>query len=340
VKAATVTIFGGGAIGGFVAAKLAAAGEDVVLVDIAADHVRAIREKGLRVSGAVDLHTRPRACLPSDLEGPLQTVLLAVKARHTDDALAQIAPQLSTAGCVVSLQNGLEERRIAARVGAERTLGAFLTFGGHYDGPGEIVFGGEGSFRIGELDGSCGARLLEVARLLALVHPVEVTDRIFSFLWGKTALEAFYFASALADADVVDILDRRDLLPAFGGPVADVARVAEAEGSPCESVDGFDANAFVGADPAAAEASWQAQRHYWQGHIATRTGIWRDLAVHRRPTEVDAILGPVLAAAERRGIPTPTLRRLVGLVHEVEAGRLPLGFATLARLEGAACVRG
>jgi 2-dehydropantoate 2-reductase len=336
VTAGTVTIFGAGAIGGFVGAKLAVAGEDVVLVDVVPDHVRAIREHGLRVRGALELHARPRACLPSELERPLETVLLAVKARHTDDALAQIVPRLSAGGCVVSLQNGLEEHRIARRVGSDRTIGAFLSFGGHYAAPGEIVFGGEGSFRIGELDGSCDERLRELERLLGQAHPVEVTDRIFSFLWGKTALEAFYFASALADADVVEILDRGELLPALGGPVAEVARVAAAEGSPCESIDGFEPNAFTAADLGAADASWQAQRLYWQGHIAARTGIWRDLAVHRRPTEVDAILGPVVAAADRRGIPTPRLRRLVGLVHEAEAGRLPLGFATLAKLARAA----
>ena len=84
---------------------------------------------------------------PAEAPDELRTVLLAVKSRHTSDALATIAPRLAGDGVVVSLQNGLEEYRIAAAVGAERTIGALLTFGGHYAEPGRIVYGGPGSFR-------------------------------------------------------------------------------------------------------------------------------------------------------------------------------------------------
>ena len=332
MTAGRIAVFGAGAIGGYVGAKLAASGEDVVFVDVARDHVRAIRENGLRVRGAVDLHVRAPALHPSELEISLETVLLAVKARHTEEALAEIAPRLTESGCIVSLQNGIEEPRIACHVGAERTIGAFLTFGGHYVSPGEIVFGGRGSFRIGELDGRRSNRVGELAKLLGRAHPVDITERIFGFLWGKTALEAFYFASALADADVVDILDRDELLPALGALVGEVARVAEAEGTRCERIDGFDPNAFAATDAPAAEANWLAQRRYWQGHVAQRTGIWRDLFVHARPTEVDAIFGPVLEAADRRGIATPRLRCLVALVHEAEVGGPALGFSALESL--------
>lgn len=325
-------MFGAGAIGGFVGARLAAASEDVVLVDIAPEHVQAIREDGIRVRGADVLHAHPRACFPDELDAPLGTVLLAVKARHTEDALKTVAPRLAPDGCVVSLQNGLEELRIARALGRERTVGAFLTFGGHYAGPGQIVFGGKGSFRIGELDGSLGSRIRDLERLLSQAHPVAATDRIFGFLWGKTALEAFYFASALADENVVDLLDQQDVLPALGSVVAEVARVAEAEGAPCEVVDGFDPRAFVSGDEAAERASWDAQRRYWHGRVVGRTGIWRDLAIHRRATEVEAILGPVLEAAGSHGIPVQRLRRLLELVHDAETGRRPLGRELLAEL--------
>lgn len=327
-----ITVVGAGAIGGFVGARLLAAGHDVRFVDAQDEHVAAVRADGLRVHGKVELHVRPPICTPDELDGPLGTVLLAVKARHTQGALDRIAPLLVDDGCVVSLQNGLEEYRIAAAVGAERTVGAFLTFGGHYTGPGEIVFGGTGSFRIGELDGARTPRIARLVELLAAAHVVAATDRIFGFLWGKTALEAFYFASALADADVVDVLRWDDVLPVLGLLVADVARVAEAEGVVCERVDGFDPTALGCGDETAERANWDAQRRYWDGHSAGRTGIWRDLAVHQRPTEVDEILGPVIAAADRRKLDVPRLRRLVALVHDAEAGRLPLGRSALNAL--------
>lgn len=309
-----IAVVGAGAIGGFVGAKLLDAGVGVTFVEANEAHAAAMREHGLRVSGATSLHVRPRVELPDELH----TVLLAVKARHTADALETIAPRLARDGFVVSLQNGLEEYRIAAAVGARRTVGAALTFGGHHERPGEIVYGGPGSLHVGELDGARTERVERLAELLSLAHPAEATDRIFSLLWAKTALGAFYFATALVDADVLETLDRRDELPTYGELVAEVARVAAAEGIRLEPVDGFDPDAFVRRDPDAIAASWESQRRYWRGLEARRTGVWRDLSVHRRPTEVREILGPVLERARARGVAVPRLERLFQRVVQAE----------------------
>jgi 2-dehydropantoate 2-reductase len=329
---ARVTVVGAGAIGGFVGARLAAAGHEVTLVDAAADHLAAIRRDGLHVRGAAELRVRVPALAPEELAGRLGTVLLCVKARHTLAALEAVTPWLDEEGCVVSLQNGLEEHRIAKVVGAERTVGAFLTFGGYYAGPGEIVYGGPGSLRIGELDGVTRARTRALATLLRAAHPVEISDRIFALEWGKTALEAFYFGSAVADADVRELLAAPEPLRVLGAVVAEVAGVARAEGVTAEAVDGFAPEAFLTGDAAATEAAWAAQRRYWAGHTEARTGIWRDLAQRGRPTEVDAILGPVVLAAQRHGLHAPGIRRLVELVHEAEARGRPLGPHALTAL--------
>lgn len=315
----TVTVVGAGAIGGFVAARLLEAGVDVAVVEANEEHVAAMRAGGLVVSGAQSLHVHPRVLLPAEIEGPLGTVLLAVKARHTAGALETITPRLAGDGFVVSLQNGLEEYRIAGAVGKERTVGAALTFGGHYDRPGQIVYGGPGSLHVGEFDGTRTERVERLAALLSLAHPAEVTDRIFSVLWGKTALGAFYFATALVDADLLEILDRHEDLRLLGELVAEVAQVAAAEGVELEPVDGFDPGAFVSGDAAAIAASWESQRRYWRGLEARRTGVWRDLNVHRRPTELRGILGPVLERARATATLVPRLERLYADVEAAEA---------------------
>jgi 2-dehydropantoate 2-reductase len=294
--------------------------------------VAAIRRSRLKVSGAVDLLARPHAVEPKDLPGGLKAVLLAVKTGGTLSALDALVPRLAPDGFVVSLQNGLQEYLIAERVGAQRTVGAFVTFGGHYVRPGEVAYGGPGSFRIGELDGYSSPRLAELVRRLSLAHPAEPTSNIFGFLWSKTAVNAFYFATALAGADVQEAIRSRRHRPALDGLVAEVARVAQAEGVRCEDVDGFSPQAFAGRDHAGITASWEAQLKYWDRHAQRRTGIWRDLAVHRRETEATGILQPVRELATQHGLEVPLLSEALSMVKEAEAGRRSLDWCNLDRL--------
>ena len=75
-------------------------------------------------------------------------------------------------------------------------------------------------------------RLERLAGLLTAVHPVEPTGRILGHLWGKVAVGAYCVATALVDVDVLELLAEDERLPSFGELVAEVARVAAAEGWP------------------------------------------------------------------------------------------------------------
>jgi 2-dehydropantoate 2-reductase len=327
-----VTIVGAGAIGGYVAARLCLAGVRVAVCDRNHEHLAAIRDSGLRVSGAVDLLARPETLEPEELPDGLKAVLLAVKTGGTVSALDALVPRLAPDGFVVSLQNGLQEYMIAERLGVGRTVGAFLTFGGHYLAPGEVAYGGPGSLRLGELDGAATPRLAELVRLLSLAHRAEPTGNIFGFLWSKTAVNVFYFATALAGADVQDVIGSRRHRPALDRLVGEVAAVARAEGVRCEDVDGFSPRSFAAGDQAGITASWEAQLRYWDRHAERRTGIWRDLAVHGRETEATGILQPVMERARQRGMEVPLLTEALSMVREAEAGRRPLAWFNLDRL--------
>jgi 2-dehydropantoate 2-reductase len=332
------TIIGAGAVGSIVGVQLARAGHAVRFVENNRAHVEAVRASGLHLSGHVEARIHPEILLPEEVRGTLTHVLLAVKSRHTVEALAPLAPMLAADGYVVSLQNGLEERKIARLVGEARTIGAFLTFGGHWRAPGEVVFGGPGTFRVGELDGAMTPRLLRLRDSLAAVQDVEATQNIFGFLWGKLALGAIYFATALTDSDVTDLYAEARWRALLGRLAGEVAQVAEAEGVRIEAFDGFDAAAFgprAPRDAARAEASWQGQNRYWNRHAGKRTGIWRDLAVHRRKTEVDRMVGEIIEVADARAIAVPGVRRLVALIREVEDGRRAQTLENLADLEAA-----
>jgi 2-dehydropantoate 2-reductase len=329
-----MTIVGAGAIGGLIGAHLWRAGHRVLLVDRERAHVAAIQARGLEVAGHAQFVARVPVCEPEAVTGPIDTLVLAVKTLHTEDALGPLVSRLGPDGWVISMQNGLEERKIAALVGAARTAVAFLSFGGYFDGPGRVVYSGPGSLRVGELDGQLTPRITALARILSDFHPAEATGNIRGYRWGKLLLGAVYFATAMVDADVVDLLDDAAARRVLSALVAEGLAVAEALGVAVEPVDGFDPRSLRGGDSEtpAARATWDAQRAYWRRGLATRTGIWRDLAIRYRPTEAGPILGALVAEAERAGRPVPRVQAMLELYAALETGESPRRRANLDAL--------
>jgi len=89
-------VVGAGAIGGTVGARLLRDGHDVLFCDVDGEHVAAINEHGLTIEGPLEQFTvEARAVVPADLPAPLGAVLLAVKAQHTEAALAEVGPRLA-----------------------------------------------------------------------------------------------------------------------------------------------------------------------------------------------------------------------------------------------------
>jgi len=328
-------IWGAGAIGGTVGAYWRRAGHDVLFVDRDADHVAAINQTGLKIEGPIEEFTvQAPAALPQDVKGTFETVFLCVKAPDTASASDALAPFVADNGCVVSLQNGLNERVIAKRLGAERTIGAFINFGADYLSPGVIHYAGHGAVVIGELDGRKTPRIEALHGLMQEFDKRAVlTTNIWGYLWGKLAYGALLFATALTNDSIADCLAAPKYRSVFIALAREVEGVAVSSGVKLESFDGFDPAAFMpDASLAAAEASLDEQVVHNRKSAKTHTGIWRDLAVRKRKTEVDAQLGPIVETGAAKGIPTPLTARLIELIHDIEDGKRPLAWETLDAL--------
>lgn len=330
-----ILVWGAGAIGGTVGAYLARAGQDVAFVDVVAEHVARIRSPGLRITGPIEeFAVRAPALLPEEVTGTWPRIFLCVKAHHTAEACRALAPHLAPDGYVLSLQNGLCETAIAGIVGPERTVGAFVNFGADWMGPGEVMFGNRGAVVLGEIDGRMTPRLASLHALMRAFEPdaVAVAD-IRSYLWGKLAYGSMLFAQALGEKGIADCLARPELLPVWRALGGEAVSVALAEGVAPRGFNGFDPDAFrPGATAARTEASVAAMVAFNRPSAKTHSGVWRDLAVRKRRTEVDAQIAPIAAAGARHGLPCPTVRKLVALIHEVEEGHRPLSDDNLLEL--------
>lgn len=333
---APILIWGAGAIGGTLGAYFVRAGLDVLFVDAAADHIAAMNASGLRLEGPITEFTVPaKAVTPDQLEGTFSTVFLCVKAHHTLSAVHALEPHLTADGYVVSAQNGLNELEIAGAIGADRTVGCFVNFGADYLKPGVIHYAGRGAVVIGELDGAMSARLGELHRLLLNFDEAAIqTPNIWGFLWGKLAYGAQLFATALTDASIADALEDVQHQHLFVEIGREVMRVAAARGVRPEGFNGFNPHAFSADAPAElTQRSLDEMVAFNRRSAKTHSGIWRDLAIRKRQTEVDAQLGPVVSLGAEVGVPTPLTARIIQMVHEIESGQRQLDWANLAELE-------
>jgi 2-dehydropantoate 2-reductase len=318
-----ITVVGGGAIGGTLAVTLLEAGRAVQIVDADADHVAAIREQGLRVTSAsgdrvawvpaFEVHHAPPR---------LGAVLLAVKGQATDAAMRWIAPRLVDDGYVVSMQNGLNEEAIAAHIGAERTVAAFVDLFADVVEPGVVKDGGPGAMALGEMTGPPDSeRVRGLAADLRGAGHAAISDNVRGYLWSKLAFGSWSSVTALAAPEMWDLVDRHR--PAMVALALEISTVAQAEGVRLEDFDAYRAGAFTpcGSDGARDEVIDEVVA-WLRTQPKLHSGVWRDIAVRRRPTEVPSHFLPVIAAAEARGIPVPRVRALLHAIGRMERGEI------------------
>jgi 2-dehydropantoate 2-reductase len=306
-----LVVVGGGAIGGTLAAHMTRAGVDVLICDADEAHVAAIRERGLRIEGPVDEFTvEIPAVTPAELPDRIDRAIVAVKSLHTRAAAAQLRDRLASDGYVLTVQNGLTADTLVEAVGKERVLSSFVNIGADVMAPGVVLQGNVATFRVGELDG--GEITPRVQKLADELPYAEATDNVLGYLWGKEAYGAMLWAGAVSDLPIAEHLVHpryRPVMIAIAREVLDQAPV------PVESFDGFEPDDLEGSLDRLAEFNRRSAKKY--------SGIYRDLMVRRRKTEIDEML---------RDVSGPIFDRVAGIIHDIEDGRRTCEVANLDEL--------
>ena len=202
-----IAIYGTGGAGGYFGAQLAKAGEDVTFIARGA-HLQAIREHGLIVetpAGEVKIQPARATDRASEI-GPVDLVLLGVKAWQVKEAATAMAPLLGPETLVIPLQNGVEAAdELVAALGAGPVLGGLCGTFSWVTGPGRIHnIGSKNFIRFGEVENGRSAR---AERLLAVLQHAniqsEIPTNIQQALWMKfLVVTAFGGVGALARAPI------------------------------------------------------------------------------------------------------------------------------------------
>lgn len=304
-------IFGAGAVGGHIAAKLAASGEEVSVV-ARGEHLEAIQRNGLKllhgnavISGKVRASNRP-----ADL-GPQDVVLVTLKANQLGEFADTAAPLLGPDTAVVFVQNGIPYwyareltrldpgGKLARAIAPQRVLGGVAYSANVVVEPGVIQNNvpGNNMIVVGEVNNGKSTR---VERLRAVLEKADLSsppvEDIRQSIWGKL-LQNLGTSSlcTLLGVTVSDVRTHADLKPVF-------ARLS-AEGGAIARALGVDV-ARAPARPAGGQAS---------GAMGHKPSMLQDYE-RGRPMEIDAQLTAPLELARAKGVPAPTLEAITLLV--------------------------
>ncbi len=321
----SICIFGAGAIGGFIAARLEAAGTPVSIVTRGA-HLAAIQRDGLVLqSGGTRTVTHPRAVLHTDAIGPQDFLLVTLKAHSLEAALPQMLPLIGPGTTIVAAVNGIpwwytyglpepfKDRRIQAidPAGAlwsalppSQCLGCIVYPAAAVSSPGVVQHTFGDRLQLGEPDGQQSERSMGLSACLTaagLQAPIShrIREEMWLKLWGNMAINPIS-ALTMATMDVI-IADRG---------TAALAKAMMLEGQAVAEALGTRFNVHV--DQRLANAS-RVGRH--------KTSMLQDMELNR-PLEIEAILGAVVEMAGWVSQPTPLCEAILALVRQRAAMRI------------------
>jgi 2-dehydropantoate 2-reductase len=303
-------ILGSGAVGGYYGARLSQAGHDVTFIARGA-HLAAIRENGLQIKSPMlgDFVVRAAAEEDTTRVGPVDVVIVAVKAYDNATALPLVAPMLGPATSILTLQNGVDSvSELAALYGEAPVIGGTTYIATALEAPGLIEqTGTHRRIAYGEVFGALPRMSDRVRRIHDALAGADVQSEAVED--GRTPIwEKFIFLAPLAGFTGAARL-----------PIGPVWHDAEIRGQFLEGCREVERLARAEGVAVAADVIDRIREYVGKIPGTMRSSLLIDLSQGKR-IEVDALLGSVVRRAVRAGIPVPIMATLYAVLKPWAGG--------------------
>jgi 2-dehydropantoate 2-reductase len=343
-KGKRIAVVGVGALGGYVGGYLAHHGQDVTLIDMWPENIEAIRSRGLALDGvtpeekftvknAKTMHLTEVQSLSK--QKPIDIAFVSVKSYDTEWATMLIKPYLAPDGYVVSLQNCVNEEKIASIIGWGKTLGVIASVISveMYDAARirrTAAKGGEKHtvFRIGEVHGVVTQRVQELVEMFKVIDSVKPTTNLWGERWSKLSQNGMRNGVSAVTGLTSPQCDQNPAVRRFAIKLGgEAVRVAQALGYELEPLGKLKpdmlALAADGNNDAMAEIEelMTTRAHANPRGDMQRPSMAQDIGKGRR-TEIDFMNGFIVDKGKMLGIATPSHEKLVGLVRKLERGEI------------------
>ncbi|GHU99929.1 2-dehydropantoate 2-reductase [Clostridia bacterium] len=330
-----IAIYGAGSLGTALGAYIAKAGYPIELINRNAAHVAALKEKGARVTGTVEMTVKVNALTPDEMSGVYDVVFLMTKQLDNVNVVRFLAGYLAPDGVICTMQNGLPEPLIAEIVGEERTFGCAIGWGATMNGAGATELTSEPSALCFSLGGYklSGEKFDMIVRLLQTMGPVQIERNFIGARWSKLLINsAFSGLSTVLGCTFGEICDNKKSRAYAQAVMKECIDVCAALRIRPEPVQGKDIVKLL--DYHGPVKKWISRMIIpiaMKKHRRIRASMLTDIENGKR-CEIEAINGAVAAAGCKAGVPTPRNDRIIELIRKIEAGELKPGFENLKRL--------
>ncbi len=337
-----IAVVGTGALGGYVGGYLAQAGLDVTLIDFWPENIEAIRARGLELDGVTPEEkftvTQAKTMHLTEVQDLARQKLVdiafvAVKSYDTEWATALIRQYLAPDGYIVSLQNCLNEERIAGIVGWGKTVGmvASLISVDMYEAARirrTVAKGGDKHtvFRVGEVHGRITRRVEELREMVAMIDSAKTTTNLWGERWSKLCQNGMKNGVSAATGLTGTDCDRNDAIRRFSIKLGgEAVRVGQALGYHIEKIGKLDPETLARASESDSAALDEIETILRPGSNTNpnpradiqRPSMAQDIRKGRR-TEIEFMNGYIAERGAYIGVPAPTHARLTDIVKKVE----------------------